>query len=485
MRPGTQFQTRTTKPARGAPTDTGVAFVTGLTERGDHTKPIELHNMGDYLAKCGARVNYGILYDWCETVFNEGGTTIMVGRVVGPAPVRAKRTLNDRAGVPLATLDVEAKWVGDYGNNLGVQVIAGVAANSFILVITYNGVEVERSYELNSPTEAVAWGVNATWVRVIDRASVTAAPANNPVVAAVAALAGGTDNRAAVLDAQWDVAQALFTKDLGPGQVVQAGRTTDAAHISLVAHASANNRTAVCDLADTPTAATLKASVDAVRASTADPAWGSSWAPWNVIPGLTRTTRRTVPPSALACGLMARADAASDTNHPAAGEQGQARYVLDVTQQYNDATREDLNSHGVDVIRPVYGGIRAYGYRTMVNADSDPTWESLANQRLRMEIAAKGDAIAERYVFAVLDGQRKTISAYGGDLAALLKGYWVRGSLYGASPDEAFAVDVGPAVNTDITIANGELHAVLAVRMSPFAELVVIELVKVAITESV
>jgi hypothetical protein len=56
--------------------------------------------------------------------------------------------------------------------------------------------------------------------------------------------------------------------------------------------------------------------------------------------------------------------------------------------------------------------------------------------------------------------------------------------LYGVTPDEAFVVDVGNEVNTDDTIAAGELHAVLAVRMSPMSEFVIIEVVKVSITEN-
>jgi hypothetical protein len=42
-------------------------------------------------------------------------------------------------------------------------------------------------------------------------------------------------------------------------------------------------------------------------------------------------------------------------------------------------------------------------------------------------------------------------------------------------------VDVGPAVNTLESIAAGILRAVVGLRMSPFAELVIVEIVKVAV----
>jgi hypothetical protein len=62
----------------------------------------------------------------------------------------------------------------------------------------------------------------------------------------------------------------------------------------------------------------------------------------------------------------------------------------------------------------------------------------------------------------------------------MLLAFYNEGSLYGTTPQEAYSVDVGSSVNTPTTIANGELHAVLSVRMSPDAEWVVIEVVKVA-----
>ena len=49
---------------------------------------------------------------------------------------------------------------------------------------------------------------------------------------------------------------------------------------------------------------------------------------------------------------------------------------------------------------------------------------------------------------------------------------------------EAYVVNVGPSVNTPATIADGQLCAVLSVRMSPHAELVRIQIVKYPTTVS-
>jgi hypothetical protein len=61
----------------------------------------------------------------------------------------------------------------------------------------------------------------------------------------------------------------------------------------------------------------------------------------------------------------------------------------------------------------------------------------------------------------------------------------VAGSLYGDTADEAFSVNVGTQVNTPETIAEGVLKAVISLKMSPAAERVQIEIVKVSNTEAV
>ena len=104
---------------------------------------------------------------------------------------------------------------------------------------------------------------------------------------------------------------------------------------------------------------------------------------------------------------------------------------------------------------------------------------------LRMAIVAKSDAIGEKYVLRQIDGKGRTAAEFAGELSGMLAAYYETGGLYGDTPEEAFRVDVGPAVNTPETLAEGQLRAVLELRMSPMAELVVIEIVKTPITESI
>jgi phage tail sheath protein FI len=278
-----------------------------------------------------------------------------------------------------------------------------------------------------------------------------------------------------------------FARDLGPGQVSAPGRITPSQQLMLAVHAEANNRIAIIDGPDTPTPATLTAAATIAGITANQERYSAMFAPNVVVPPLTTGgANRTIAPSAIVAGLMARRDAEGVTpNQPAAGLLGESEEGLNVSQNYIDVDRTTFNLNGINILRPMYDGVRVYGYRTLADPVTDPDWKNLSNARLFMAIQAQADAVMERYVFRQLDGQRQTINEFGGALTGVLLPFWSQGSLYGITPEEAFRVDVGPNVNTDVTIAAGELHANIALRVSEFAEEVILELVKVRVTEAV
>jgi hypothetical protein len=100
-----------------------------------------------------------------------------------------------------------------------------------------------------------------------------------------------------------------------------------------------------------------------------------------------------------------------------------------------------------------------------------------------MAIQARLDAVAERFLFRQIDGGKLVLDEFAGALTAELLPFWRLGSLYGVTASEAFRVDVR-SVNTDATIANGELHALAILRVSQFAEEVILEITKAPITET-
>jgi phage tail sheath protein FI len=474
-RPGTQVTIRETAPPRSAPTDTSVWFVTGIAEKGP-AAPQLLKSMTDYTTFFGARVSTGILYDVLDTYFKEGGSRAYVQRIVGPGAVIAFKNLVD--GVAAVSLIVKAKNAGAWGNLLRVAVIAPDVAGYKLQISTVADGILETTNDLATQQDAVNWSFYSNYVNITIGAS-----ALIPVLAAAALLATGNDDIGAVTETHWKQALDKFTADLGPGQVSHPGRTTSQGYLDLLSHANINNRAALLDGADTATAATLNA---AAAASRTNGRKGALFAPWAVVPGITAGTTRTVPPSSVIAGLIARNDLAAGPGSPAAGERGQTQYIMALSQAaWDDTTRQTLNGNGIDVIIGKYGGFRNYGWRSLADPVADPSWIQFSNHRLAMAVIAQLNPILEQFLFDVVDGQGTIMSQFNGALKAELLPFWSSGQLYGTDASDAFYVDTGPSVNTPATIANGELHAVVSLRMSPFAELVVLELVKRSITQAV
>lgn len=476
-RPGTSIIISETPPPRSAPTDTGVWFVAGLTEKGAADSPHALQSMSDYTRLLGSRVSYGFLYDALDAFFREGGNKAYVARVVGPAADVAEFMLVD--GGSADTLLVQANSPGEWGNSLNIAVLSGDAGGEFKLQVSHDtDGTLETSPSLVDKDAAMSWAENSDYITLTDQAST-----NDPAAIAAQSLSGGTDDRNNIADAHWLTALNLFARDMGPGQISAPGRTTANGHGQLLDHAYAKNRIALLDPTDTGTKATLLTEAAAV---TNNVRYGGMFAPWVKVPGVVAGTTRTIPPSALVAGLIARSDVRNSQNVPAAGDNGQSVYSVDLSQAaWDDDDREELNAAGVSVIRAMLGGIRVYGWRTLADSVSDPNWVNLANSRLLMALVAQADVVAESFLFDEIDGAGIKMGEFNGALKGMLLPYWNSGSLFGATPDEAFFVDTGPAVNTPETLADNQLRAVISLRMSPMGELVTIEIVKKSIAEAV
>lgn len=468
---------------------TGAWFTVGLTQRGPVGIPIGCQSLSDFTSLCGGRISASPLYDCAEVFFSGGGSIMWISRVVGPAATPANVSLNDRAGSPLPTLKVAANGPGADGNSLTVSVLAGPVAGTYVLQISYAGTVVETSPALATVTDAVNWGTlnpattsqpNSKWVTVTDLGSTTAAPDNIPAFISNAALTGGADDNSNAGDTQYTAALTVFTPEMGPGQVSAPGRTTTATYTAVANHATANNRTALQDAANGATAATIVTAAEGIQSSATDPSYGTMLAPWISWPGLPTgspvpTWPRQVPPSAAAAALMSANDAPNDANVAAAGNNGVVPLALGVTQTFDGTDRAALNAAGVCVFRAVNGQVKLYGYQSLA---TDPRWQDLANVRFRMQLIHDSHLIGDSFYGSQIDGQGKTIAAFNGALTAMLSGYYAKGSLYGATPAQAFQVNTGPSVNTPVTITARQLNAIVSVVMSPSAEMVDISITK-------
>lgn len=474
--PGVQIISRATPPVRGGAAATGTWHIAALAERGPTNQSVLLSNLSDYDKHYGARVSYG-QRDAVEAHFRNGGGNVNLIRIVGPAATVATVALPGAAGV--ASIAVDA--IGAGVSTLSADV--DVSGSTFTLNVFEGSKVLQASPPLDSVDAAVSWSQSSPYIRVRALGAALPLATVSPVP-----LAGGADDRAAVTDVHRIAALNLIPRGDGPGQVSIPGATTTDAHVALARHAVANNRFAMADLPNSSSEADLLAVAAAFRTGTNDLEEGHLFfcEGWQVIPGITIGTTRTVPPSAINSALMAKRDALTgNPNEPAAGLNGVPSYTLGpVRPNWGDGARARLNGAGINVYRYVSGEHRLYGYRTAADPlGAGAVWINAGNARLRMAIQARAEELGEAFVFAQIT--KSKISEYNGIITGLLLDYFNKGALFGDVPEEAFVVDTGPQVNTSDLIAARRLSAVAGVRMSEFSEVVYMEFVKVAITEAI
>lgn len=280
----------------------------------------------------------------------------------------------------------------------------------------------------------------------------------------------------------------LFDPALGPGQVSIIGEPNDAAlYTSLLAHAKLADRVALLDVNTGDDVTAMNALGVAARALV-DADYGAVFGPWVDIPapaGVIGASARSVPASPVIAALIARADALGNPNRAAAGRDFPLQYVTGFDIDVSTASREALLDAGVNTFATIYGVLENYGFQTPVLQDEDNPYWQFNCSRTRMWLKARAAAAGEPFVFRTLDGRGRLAAALKGDLDGIaLELYGVDG-LFGETPQDAFSVEVGAAINTVDNIAQGVLSAVMEARLSLHAKAVLIDLVTIPVTGQV
>jgi uncharacterized protein len=481
-RPGTDVVIVDALIPGGPSLDTGQAFFAGVAERGP-LAATKVSSAKSYSGDYGSRSGGSLLNDAVAAFFSEGGETLYVSRVASASAAAAT--------IAFGSATVDALSPGAWGNGVSIDAVAPaslsermraqslegdprVAGDPIVVVVSDDGDAVERSSTLANIDELVAWSQSSEYVRVVKGADNVL-----PASGTTAALTGGTDG-GALTTTDLETALALFDVALGPGQVAAPGYTSSGAHDALLAHADATKRIALLDLPDSSDPLVLGAASARLRGA-AGSRFAAAFAPWAEYPGPAAPSTVLVPYSGVQAGLLARLDSLGNPAQAAAGVNGVSRSALGLSQTFTDDDREALNENGVTTVKEVYGDVRTYGGRTVVDPDADQLWLWLGGSRTVMAISFQAGAIAENYVLRAIDGRGQLFAALEGDLRGMLLGYYNVGALYGSTPQDAFYVDTGPTVNTPATINAGEVHATIYVKTSPSAEYVRIDIVKVPI----
>lgn len=456
--------------------DTSNAFMVGFSEKGSTQQAIPVYSPADAKAKLGERLSAEPLgYDSIDAFFGEGGTVLYFSRI-DPGAVTASKVAEDSESKK--TLKFSAVSPGSWGNN--IKVAFTTSSEKTAIVVKYNGTVVESSPTLESLAEILAWVAESSYVVVADETESSKMPKTSEIT-----LASGTYSPSSATAEQVEAAITRIDKDLGPGQIFAPGQTSEAIQKALLAHAAANNRRAITDAASGSTAAQIAEAATKLRGTNAR--FACMVAPWAVIPGVALGTTRTIPYSAIYAGQISRTEAEGFTpNKAAAGKKrGRAKYATNLQSAFTATELETLNNTGVIVAKKVRGVPTTYGFRSLVNPVTDPNWINFPASRLVMGIAAKAGEVMENYEFEEIDGHGYIFGDLKGELSNVAcRPYFDKNSLYGQLPEEAFKVETGPDVNTEETIAAGQIKAQIAVRVSPGGEELSVEIVKVPITES-
>jgi phage tail sheath protein FI len=461
MMPGVKVNIECAPTAIFDPAAPGKWFCAQLLEKGPTNKPILVTSMSEMEELTGGRVSYSYMYDAAQTFFEEGGSELFLARVVGKTPIAASLVLKHTAE---ASLKVEAKSVGEWGNELAVEVVI-VSGEEYKLKFFLNKVLLEETPTLKTQVAAVTWSEGSKNITITKEAGTT-----NPTVLAEKALSGGTYDSAEVETKDWSEALALFDEELGCGQVSAPGITAEATLKLVEAHAEANNRTAIIDLPNTGVKGTLVSEV-APLAKATGARRTAPYVPWATIPGIAAGAARTVPYSAVQAGILARNDASSTpppVGEPSAGTNGHPRYANGLTHEWTRQEREELNNANINVARTMpTGSIETYGNRTLA-AETEPAWQEVSSARLFMFIDSEGEALLEAAVFKNIDPKNILLSTVEGELIGFLKS--LGGQLY------SYSVSTGPDVNTEATKKAKEVRANVEVKPSQIAENVVLNL---------
>lgn len=465
--------TRSAPPSAGNFSETDTAFMVGFTDQGPANTAVLCESIAQYEAVYGPSSTTNLLYNSVDVFLREAGQRVYVSREVGEKAKAALAKLKDSESKE--TLEVKAKYDGEYAN--GWKIVITEESTEFALKVnSSSGTVLEEHKKIKSRKEASELAYTYIEVKLIGTST------KNPEKGETA-LAEGTDARSEVsteVKEKEAIGAALtaFTKGLGPGQVLAPGQSGTGAHAVLLSHAATNNRAACLFLAKGSEAEVKEATE--VAAALPDAEYGAPFVGHLKCPGITPGTEREIPADVVAAALASRGDATGSPNVAPCGLEYGLLYCTATDSEYPEGEREVLFNAGVNTFYSQYGVLSLSGWQTLVPEATSEVYDQFNHVRTRMAIIAKSEYAAAwaRYK----DITQSLLLGYKKKLAEILDELFRAGALYGGeteSATEAYAVNVGPTVNTAASIEKQEVKAILQVRMAPYASFTPIEIVSV------
>lgn len=460
----------------------GTAFVVGEANQGPEG-PTLVRSLTEFIATFGERTtSSATLYDFADLFFNLQGRRLYVARPLNAAAKVAELTLEDTSTSPKPTILIEWATKGTEGNKYKIEVKAKESKYEVRLLNGENEL-VEANPPKATQKEIIEWWeTHAAYIKV-SASKASGASTNPPKEIAATSLAGGA-NPSALSDEEAVKGLALFATTLGPGYVALPGHYTEAIHKGLAEHASSHNRRAIADLEDSANVTTLISGKTALSSSL--DGYIEYTSSTCEIPGLVSGTTRKAAGSAARCALGAQVAATENNNQAAAGPAWPVSpHVTGFTNTFSLEGMESLVENGINPWAERQGVLCLYGFSSAVSQAKDAVYWSAAAGAERMALTFEGAEILESVEFKTIDGQGHLYATLASFLDAMCLRHWERGALFGATPEEAFAVEVGEPINTPAMAQRGEVAAQLEVRISEFVQSSLLVIVSRGLTEAV
>ncbi len=462
------------------------AFVIGFAPWGEIGVAKIITSWAECLRVFGGFHALGYLADFAYIFFNLFlGKQIVAVRAGAADATKATLTRKNRVGGGTDTFKFEAKHpsltvdisvtISDVTDNTN---LCDIKITSAALNITENYKDADiRDASVISTINAASKLVNISLV------AATVAGATGRPVAGTFALAGGDDGSAAfdIEDLGSFLAQ-FESENLGTGQVCIPGYS--ASNIAaLTAHAENYNRLALLE----PDLATEYADV-ADDFNTAPSSFAAAYFPWIEMRAVDGSgVKKFYPPSIFAAGACAKVDRTIGTHKAPANIIVPG--ALDVernsdgTSVINDNVREFLNGKNINVIAPIAGeGIKIYGARVLY--PSGETRVRFVHERRMLNLIYYSAKLGYSWaVFAVVDGQGRLFRDLVSSGKNFLRNFWRDGALFGRTEEEAFVVIADATNNPPEELENGRVHVQLGVKLSPTAEVIIINIDSVPLSQ--
>ncbi|UGL61900.1 tail sheath protein [Arthrobacter phage EastWest] len=477
-----------TTSLRSGPSNPGVQsgrlHIAGLTEFGPVGRGVVVRSIAQFLATFGDRTAYSSnTFDTARLFFEEGGSELVVSRVVGPGATKGSLTLKDALAANTIKIEAIDPGAGSAGTN--VEVTEGDAAGQFNVIISRGSTVLTRFTNMTSPADLVSAAATNPFVRITSLGSASAAPQDNPIVLAPTTLSAGADDRANVtaqivvdaLDAAGEIAQG--------GAVAAPGYTVATIGALLAEHAKTFNKIALLSVGVGASRDEAIAAAGTLGVSNANDAAGIFW-PSIVIPDGAGT--RVIGPEGYVAAVRAKAHRDVGFWKVPAGDSARMRWAV--------GTDVALDVPGNNVLADAYvNGIVTTGTKTRLYG-----WQSLAADRENLGMLTGRDSLnnlriliaaaLEPFVFEVLDGRRHLLGKIEGAVVGVVDPISKLNGFYALKDgdeeiDPGYRVDVSEALNTVTSAQSNTVLVSTTVRLSPTAQLIQAEIIKVPLAASV